>query len=220
MNNLLDKLTIYDYAIVVVYLVALIAIGLFSSRKKEEGAAHFLAGKSLSWYSIGFNMWATNVGPSMLLAFATVGYTTGIVAVNFDWYAFVFLFLLAVVFAPRYLASGVRTLPEFMGKRYGSGTQTILAWYSLVKMLISWLSLGLFAGGFLVRQIVGIPMWQSVIVLVALAGLFAYTGGLRTVAKINIFQMILLIGVSVLLAFLGLSKIGGIQPLLDSTPDG
>src|SRR5690606_24187065 len=45
-------------------------------------------------------------------------------------------------------------------------------------------------------------------------------GGLRTVAKINIFQMILLIGVSVLLAFLGLSKIGGIQPLLDSTPDG
>ncbi|PRD49252.1 sodium:solute symporter family transporter [Sphingobacterium haloxyli] len=220
MNNLMDKLTIYDYAIVVVYLVALIVIGLLSSRTKEQGAAHFLAGKSLSWYSIGFNMWATNVGPSMLLAFATVGYTTGIVAVNFDWYAFVYLFLLAVVFAPRYLASGVRTLPEFMGKRYGSGTQTILAWYSLVKMMISWLSLSLFAGGFLVRQILGIPMWQSVIVLVALAGVFAYTGGLRTVAKINIFQMILLIAVSALLTFLGLSEIGGLQALADRTPDG
>ncbi|TJY67945.1 sodium/solute symporter [Sphingobacterium alkalisoli] len=218
MNTILDKLTIYDYIIVVSYLVALLIIGLLSSRKKAEGAEHFLASKSLSWYSIGFNMWATNVGPSMLLAFATVGYTTGIVAINFDWYAFVFLFLLAVVFAPRYLASNVRTLPEFMGNRYGSQTQTILAWYSLVKMLISWLSLGLFAGGFLVRQILGIPMWQSVIVLVALAGLFAYTGGLRTVAKINIFQMILLILVSALLTFLGLSKIGGIGALIDQTP--
>jgi len=220
MNNLLDKLTIYDYVIVVVYLITLIVIGLVSSRKNAEGAEHFLAGKSLSWYSIGFNMWATNVGPSMLLAFATVGYTTGIVAVNFDWYAFVYLFLLAIVFAPRYLSSGVRTLPEFMGKRYGPDTQTILAWYSLVKMMISWLSLGLFAGGFLVRQILGIPMWQSVIVLVALAGLFAYTGGLRTVAKINIFQMILLIAVSALLTFLGLSKIGGAGALFDSTPEG
>src|SRR5690606_37116201 len=127
---------------------------------------------------------------------------------------------LAVVFAPRYLSSGVRTLPEFMGKRYGSDTQTILAWYSLVKMMISWLSLGLFAGGFLVRQILGSPMWQSVIFLVALAGLFAYTGGLRTVAKINIFQMILLIIVSALLTFLGLSKIGGVGALFESTPEG
>ena len=218
MNNIIDKLTIVDYIIVVLYLLTLLVIGLISSSKRTEGADHFLAGKSLGWASIGFNMWATNVGPSMLLAFATVGYTTGIVAVNFDWYAFVFLFLLAVVFAPRYLASGVRTLPEFMGKRFGSKTQTILAWYSLVKMLISWLSLGLFAGGFLVRQILGIPMWQSVSVLVALAGIFAYTGGLKTVAKINIFQMILLIFVSAFLTFLGLSEIGGIGVLLKDTP--
>ncbi len=218
MNSILDKLTIYDYCIVVAYLLALLTIGLLSSRKKVEGAEHFLASKSLSWYSIGFNMWATNVGPSMLLAFATVGYTTGIVAVNFDWYAFIYLFLLAVVFAPRYIATGVRTLPEFMGKRFGPNTQTILAWYSLVKMLISWLSLGLFAGGFLVRQILGIPMWQSVTVLVSLAGLFAYTGGLKTVAKINIFQMILLIAVSAFLTFLGLSKIGGLSALVQQTP--
>lgn len=219
MNSIVSRLTVYDYAIVAIYLGILLVIGLLSSRNQTKGAGHFLADKSLSWYSIGFNMWATNVGPSMLLAFATVGYTTGIVAVNFDWYAFVFLFLLAVLFAPRYLMAQVKTLPEFMGQRYGSSTQTILAWYSLVKMLISWLSLGLFAGGFLVRQILGIPMWQSVIFLVALAGVFAYTGGLRTVAKINIFQMILLIIVSVLLLFLGLRAVGGVEALYQQTPE-
>lgn len=218
MNTIIEKLTIFDYIIVVAYLGLLLLIGLLSSKNKAQGAGHFLANKSLNWYSIGFNMWATNVGPSMLLAFATVGYVTGMVAVNFDWYAFIFLFLLAVVFAPRYLASGVRTLPEFLGIRYGKQTQTILAWYSLVKMLISWLSLGLFAGGFLVRQILGIPMWQSVIFLVALAGVFAYTGGLKTVARVNIFQMILLILVSALLSYLGLSKIGGIEALVEQTP--
>jgi SSS family solute:Na+ symporter len=177
-KNIIDKLTALDYSIVIAYIVILMIIGYRASfsKKKKTGEGHFLANKSLGWASVGFNMWGTNVGPSMLLAFASIGYSTGIVAVNFDWYAFVFLFLLAMVFAPKYLAARVTTMPEFMGNRYGESTQTILAWYALIKILISWLSLGLFAGGFLVRQILGIPMWQSVTVLVLFAGLFAFAG--------------------------------------------
>lgn len=220
MGNILERLTTLDYVIVFAYLVILMVIGYrasFSKNKKADESL-FLANKSLGWSSIGFNMWGTNVGPSMLLAFASIGYSTGIVAVNFDWYAFVFLFLLAIVFAPKYLAAKVSTMPEFMGKRYGDSTQNILAWYALIKILISWLSLGLFAGGFLVRQILGIPMWQSVIVLVAFAGLFTFFGGLKAIAKVNVFQMILLIVVSLALTVLGLHKVGGIEVLYSKTP--
>jgi Na+(H+)/acetate symporter ActP len=39
-------------------------------------------------------------------------------------------------------------------------------------------------------------MAPAVIVLVLFAGLFAYMGGLKAIAKVNVFQMILLIGVS------------------------
>jgi len=220
MGHLATNLTMLDYAIVAAYLVVLLVIGYRASfvEKKKSGETLFLANKSLGWASIGFNMWGTNVGPSMLLAFASIGYTTGIVAVNFDWYAFVFLFLLAVVFAPKYLAAKVSTMPEFMGKRYGDSTQNILAWYALIKILISWLSLGLFAGGFLVRQILGIPMWESVIVLVAFAGLFTFAGGLKAIAKVNFFQMILLIAVSLLLTVMGVIKAGGLSAVYHKVP--
>jgi len=222
MNNILSKLQPLDYLIVVIYLIVLLAIGYRASfgTKRRKDETLFLAGKSLNWYNIGFNMWGTNVGPSMLLAFASIGYATGIVAGNFEWYAFVFLFLLAIVFAPIYLASNVTTLPEFMGQRYGDTTRTVLAYYALIKMLISWLSLGLFAGGFLIRQILGIPMWQSVIALVLFAGLFAVAGGLKAIARINVFQMILLIVVSFLLCILGVQKVGGIHALISQTPPG
>ncbi|MBD2703882.1 sodium/solute symporter [Spirosoma sp. BT702] len=220
MNNITDRLTALDYGIVLAYLVILAVIGYRASRPKkgQTDDTLFLANKSLGWASIGFNMWGTNVGPSMLLAFASIGYSTGIVAINFDWYAFVFLFLLAIVFAPKYLAANVMTMPEFMGKRYGESTQTILAWYALIKILISWLSLGLFAGGFLVRQILGIPMWQSVIVLVLFAGLFAYTGGLKAIARVNVFQMLLLIGVSLTLTIIGINKVGGLEAVFQKAP--
>ena len=219
MNNLISKLQVIDYIIVAAYLIVLLFIGYRASfGKKIKGENLFLAGKSLKWYSIGFNMWGTNVGPSMLLAFASIGYTTGIVAGNFEWYAFLFLFLLAIVFAPRYLAAKVSTMPEFMGQRYGDGTRNLLAWYALVKILISWLSLGLFAGGFLVRQILNIPMWQSVIVLVLFAGLFAFAGGLKAIARVNVFQMILLIAVSFTLTIIGIDKVGGISALFHKAP--
>lgn len=220
MGSLATNLTALDYSIVITYVVVLVFIGYRTSfaKKNKSDETLFLANKSLGWASIGFNMWGTNVGPSMLLAFASIGYATGIVAVNFDWYAFVFLMLLALVFAPKYIAAKVSTMPEFMGKRYGDSTQNILAWYALVKMLISWLSLGLFAGGFLVRQILGIPMWQSVIVLVAFAGFFTFAGGLKAIAKVNYFQMILLIAVSLLLTIIGVVKAGGLMAVYHKVP--
>src|SRR5688572_4233918 len=220
MNNILSKLQLIDYLIVAVYLLILLYIGYRASfgKKRKENETLFLAGKSLNWYNIGFNMWGTNVGPSMLIAFASIGYTTGIVAGNFEYFAFVFLLLLAIVFAPRYIASKVTTMPEFMGQRYGESTRDILAWYALIKILISWLSLGLFSGGLLVRQILGIPMWQSVIVLVLFAGLFSIAGGLKAIAKVNVFQMILLIVVSAMLTIIGINKVGGISALFHKAP--
>ncbi len=219
MNEIYNKLTTLDFAVVAAYLIILLIIGyVVSYRQKTKDETLFMAGHSLSWYNIGFNMWGTNVGPSSLLAFASIGFSAGIVGANFEWYAFVFLLLLAMVFAPRYIASKVTTMPEFMGKRYGKSSQDILAGYALIKILISWLSLGLFSGGILVRQVLGIPMWQSTIVLVAFSGLFTYMGGLKAIAKVNVFQMILLIIVSLALSYIGLQKVGGFAALADKTP--
>ena len=114
-----------DGGILIGYFVILLAIGVWASTQRKKGSSLFLAENSLRWYHIGFSMWGTNVGPSMLIASASAGFTTGIVSGNFAWYAFIFICLLAFVFAPRYLGSKVSTLPEFMGKRFGQSTRNI-----------------------------------------------------------------------------------------------
>lgn len=219
MNPIYDKLTAIDLGIVALYLIILLGIGYYASfRQKKANETLFLASHSLNWYNIGFNMWGTNVGPSSLLTFAMIGFTTGITGANVELYAYLFLLLLTMVFAPRYIASKATTMPEYMGKRFGDSTQNILAWYALLKILVSWLSLGLFSGGVLVRQILGIPMWQSALALVAFSGLFTFAGGLKAVAKVNVFQMILLIAVSAIISVVGLQHVGGFSSLVDKTP--
>lgn len=220
MGNIYDYLKPIDFIVVIAYLVVLVLIGyVVSFSGKQKGTGHlFLANKSLGWASIGFTMWGTNVGPSMLIASASIGYTSGLVAGNFGWYAFVFIFLLATVFAPRYLKSGVNTLPEYMGKRFGDSTRTILAWYSIATILISWLALTLFAGGILVSQILNWPLWCSVVLLMIIAVFFTVAGGLKTIAVTNVFQMVLLILVSLALTLLALDKVGGLGELMRQTP--
>ena len=203
MENIHDFLRPVDFIVVIAYLVILIGIGYWVSfvKKKDVDENLFLANRSLTWPSIGLTMWGTNVGPSMLIASASIGFTTGVVAGNFAWYAFPFILLLAVFFAPRYLKANVQTLPEFIGKRFGQSTRNIMAWYALATILISWLALTLFAGGILVGQILNVPMWIAVIVLVAISAFFTIAGGLKAIAYTNVFQMILLIVVSLILTW-------------------
>lgn len=86
--NYLDTL---DWGILIAYFLILIGIGIWASLKRKKGSSLFLAERSLKWHHIGFSMWGTNVGPSMLIASASAGFTTGIVSGNYAWYAFVFL---------------------------------------------------------------------------------------------------------------------------------
>lgn len=207
-----------DWLILATYFAILLAIGIWASMKRKKESSLFLADRSLRWYHIGFSMWGTNVGPSMLIASASAGFTSGIVSGNYAWYAFVFIAMLAFVFGPRYLGSKIQTLPEFMGLRFGQSTRNILAWYTIVTIIISWLALTLFAGGILIRQVFDIPMWMSASILLLISAFFTMLGGLKAVAYTNVYQMILLIVVSATLTIVGLCHVGGVSALIDKVP--
>jgi SSS family solute:Na+ symporter len=218
MNQKID-LSALDLSVIAAYVLILIAIAIWASYgKKNRGGNLFTADKSLGWFAIGLTMWGTNVGPSMLIANASSGFESGIVAGNFSWYAFPFICLLAFVFAPRYLGANVMTLPEYMGKRFGNTTRQYIAWYSIVTILVSWLALTLFSGGVFMAQILDFPLWLCILSLVIVSAAFTMAGGLKTIAYTNVYQMLLLIIVSLLLAIMAVIRVGGVGEIVASTP--
>ena len=219
MNNSVIHLTSLDIGIIVLYILVLFGIAIWASYgKKNKTDSLFLAGNSLGWLAIGLTMWGTNVGPSMLIANASSGYESGMVAGNFSWMAFPFIMLLAFVFAPKYMGAGVSTLPEYIGKRFGQKTRGYIAWYTIATTLISWLGLTLFSGGVFMAQILGMKLWLCIVILVAVSALFAMAGGLKAIAYTNVFQMLLLIAVAILLVVLSLVKTGGVQEVVSTVP--
>ncbi|WP_316788266.1 sodium:solute symporter family transporter [Pedobacter frigoris] len=213
------SLATIDYAVLFGYIVLLFFVAFYLGRKKKNSADIFLGGRSLSWWQIGFSLFSANAGPMMLIGFASIGFTKGVVGSNFEWLAWIFLLLLAMVFVPHYLTTKVSTMPQFLLLRYGKRSYNFLTVYSLVSIMVVWLGSGLYAGGLLISQIFNWPLLNAMVVVAIIATSFTTMGGLKAVVRTGVFQSLIIILSSIVLTILSLKKIGGIEQLINGAPD-
>lgn len=193
-------------------------IGLVVSMRQEKNASLFVGDKSVGFASIGMSIWGTNIGPSFLIASFGAAYSSGMLIANFEWMAWVFLLLLAMVFTPYYLKSNVTTIPQFIKRRFGDTMYRLLTAYSLLTIVIIWLGGGLYVGGLLFTQFTGLELWVSIALLLFVATSFTIVGGLAAVIATDAFQTILMIIGMSALTLIGLYEVGGIDGLMAKTP--
>lgn len=208
-----------DYLVLLLYVVALMVTGFYLNRRsKSSGRDIFLGGRSLSWWQIGFSLFSANAGPSMLVGFASIGFTQGMVGSNFEWLAWGFIFLMSMFFLPHYISTKVFTMPQFLLARFGKPSYNFLVIYSLISILVVWLGSALYAGGLIISQIFRIPLMQAVSVVALIATSFTAVGGLKAVVRTGIFQSAVIILSSIALVYLALKKAGGLQALTEAAP--
>ena len=108
-----------DFTVIAAYLVLLLGLGFWVSfRNKRAQEDLFLGGRTLPWYNVGLSIFGTNIGPSFLIASCSIAYTSGVVGANFEWLAWWFLMLLGMLFIPHYMGNRVKTMPQFMERRF------------------------------------------------------------------------------------------------------
>lgn len=209
-----------DIVIICTYLLMLIGIGLYYSHKNKIKTADdlFLGGRSLNWYRIGLSIFSTNVSPMMIVGYCGVAYASGMAVANFEWLAWVFLLLLAMVFIPHYLSTRVSTMPEFLLRRYGSSSHAFLSYYTLFSTLIVWLSFVLFTGGIITSQMLGVPFWTAVVGVALFATSYTFAGGLGAVVRTGVIQSVVVTAATVVVSVLAINRIGGVDKVISSTP--
>ncbi|MFH1265858.1 MAG: Na+/glucose cotransporter, partial [Planctomycetota bacterium] len=89
-----------DLIVIGVYVATLIGTGMWVSFRRRGADDLFLAGRSLGWPNVGLSIFGTNISPFFLIAACGAAYTSGMVTANFEWLAWWFLFLLAMLFVP------------------------------------------------------------------------------------------------------------------------
>src|ERR1700736_3442033 len=167
-----------DLAIIVAYMVAILLAGIISARRTViTGQIFFLAGRSLSWGVVGAALFASNISTIHLVGLTASGYNEGLVWGNFEWMAAFTLILLSLVFAPFYFRSQISTLPEFLEKRYSSGSRSLLAFMAIVAALFIHIGMSLYAGAVVFEQFFGIPVQVSILIVSAIVSIYTILGG-------------------------------------------
>uniref|UniRef100_A0A665W430 Sodium/myo-inositol cotransporter n=1 Tax=Echeneis naucrates TaxID=173247 RepID=A0A665W430_ECHNA len=207
-------LRVADIAVVAVYFLLVLVIGLLAMLKANRStvSGYFLAGRSMNWAAVGASLFVSNIGSEHFIGLAGSGAASGFSVAAWEFNALLLLQLLGWMFIPVYILSGVFTMPEYLSKRYGGRRLKVyFAALSLILYIFTKLSVDLYAGALFIQESLGWNLYLSIILLITMTALLTVTGGLVAVIYTDTVQAFLMIAGALCLTAISLFKVGGFE---------
>ena len=197
LNSISSNFGAIDWAIVGLYMLGTVAIGLYANRYIRNMSDYIVAGRSLKPYLAVATMIGSELGLVTVMYSAQKGFTGGFAAFHIGLIAGIVTLIIGltgfIVVPLREL--GVMTIPEFYEKRFSRGVRIF---GGLLLALSGILNMGLFlkAGAIFVAGLTGItnPTSVGLIMTVMLLLVLIYTilGGMVSVVLTDYIQFIVL----------------------------
>jgi SSS family solute:Na+ symporter len=205
----------FDYTILAIYFALVIAIGVIARRAVATSEDFLLSGRSLPAWITGLAFISANLGAIEILGMAANGAQYGLPTVHFYWIGAVpAMVFLGVVMMPFYYGSRVRSVPEFLLRRFNPPTHLFNALtFALAAVLIA--GVNLFALALVVNALMGWPIWVSIVVSAGFVLAYITLGGLSGAIYNEVLQFFVIIAGLVPLVVIGLHSVGGWSGLQD-----
>ena len=203
------------------FVLAALILSIYLSRKRKGSqtvAGFFLANRANGFILVGASLYLSNLSANQLIGENESVYINNMSVIGWGVSSVFAMLLVAEYFIPIYLKSGINTVPEFLEKRYDSGTKNLVSLVFLLGYLLNLLPTTLYGGAlaldslFDISGYIQIDYWQTIWILVWFIGLggviFTVLGGL---SAITISDTILSVGLLILMVaipYFGLKYLG------------
>jgi SSS family solute:Na+ symporter len=204
-----------DYLIVFLYFVVVLGIGVMARRQVSDSIDFFLSGRSLPAWVTGLAFISANLGAVEIMGMSASGAEFGLPTVHYFWIgAIPAMLFLGVVMMPFYYGSKVRSVPEFMRRRFGTGAHLVNAVsFAVAQLLIA--GINLFLLGSVIRALLGWSLVVALLVAAAVVLTYITLGGLSAAIYNEVLQFFVIVASLAPLTLLGLHRVGGWDGLTD-----
>jgi len=204
-----------DYLLIAIYFAFVIGIGVMARRSVSTSLDFFLSGRSLPAWVTGLAFISANLGAVEIMGMSANGAQFGIPTVHYFWVGAVpAMLFLGVVMMPFYYGSKVRSVPEFMRKRFGTGAHLVNALsFAIAQLLIAGINLFLLAK--IVNILLGWNLYVSLVVAAIIVLSYITLGGLSAAIYNEVLQFFIIVAALLPLTLVGLHKVGGYSGLKD-----
>lgn len=191
------------------YLLAMIVIGAYASKKAHSVADFVIAGRGMGLWLCSMTVMATWFGGAMMMGGAGAAFDDGMLGVIADpWGGALALLLIGFFFARMFRRMRIMTVADFMRQRYGRVAEVAITITTLFSN-IAWVGAVLVAFGLVFESLIGIPMNTGIIIGAIVIFLYTAIGGMWAVALTDFFQMMIIISGLIILLIVVLIDIGG-----------
>src|SRR3974390_69315 len=154
-GNWLISLHAPDIAIITVYFLMVLGIGIYLKRYTKSGEDFFLAGREMTVWVAGLSFLSANLGAIELMGWAASAYEYGILAAHFYWIAaFPAMIILGLVMMPFYYISKTHSVPGYLQLRYGEATRA-LSGMSFAAMTVLMSGINMYAMAIVLKVVLG-----------------------------------------------------------------
>src|SRR6476659_7650147 len=209
-----------DYMLIALYFVFVLGIGLSARASVSSSIDFFLSGRSLPAWVTGLAFVSANLGAVEIMGMSANGAQYGMATFHYYWIgAIPAMLFLGVVMMPFYYGSKVRSVPEFMLRRFGPTAHLVNAIsFAVAQVLIAGVNLYLLAT--VVNSLLGWSIWVSTIVAAVIVLSYITLGGLSAAIYNEVLQFFIIVAALLPLTLLGLKKVGGWEGLSDKVSAG
>ncbi|MFF0145112.1 SSS family solute:Na+ symporter [Amycolatopsis sulphurea] len=204
-----------DYIELAFYFLLVLGIGYLARRQVSSSLDFLLSGRSLPAWVTGLAFISANLGAVEVMGMSANGVLYGLPTVHYFWIgAIPAMLFLGLVMMPFYYGSKVRSVPEFMRRRFGKPAHLVNGIsFAAAQILIAGANLFLLAS--VVNLLLGWPLWVSIVVAAAIVLAYTALGGLSAAIYNEVLQFFVIVVALLPLTIVGLVKVGGWQGLVD-----
>ena len=205
---------------VALYMLMMLGVGYYASRKTRTMTDFMVAGRGLSLPLCTMTVMATWFGGAMMLGGAGAAYERGMLGVIADpWGGALALLLVAMFFAAIFRRLKVITVVDFMEQRFGkvAGAGLMIA---TIFSQVMWVAGMLVAFGTIFEVLTDIPVETGIIAGAIIVFIYTMLGGMWAVAMTDLLQMAIIITGLIVLLIVVLVDVGGWGAIGPQLPSG
>jgi len=220
---------------IISFIVATGAVAFFTVRivremKKSDNATeeYFTGGRALAWPVVAGSLLLTNLSTEQLVGLnGAVFGDKALVGIAWEALAAFAMIATALIFLPKYLASGFTTTPAFLEKRFDKTTRSMVSGLFLFGYVTVLLPVVLYTGSLAMIGMfdLNIPLWLVVATIGSLGSAYAIFGGLKSVAVSDTINGVGLLVGGLAIPALALVALGdgsffsGLSTLVNTNPE-
>ena len=184
-------MTALDWTVLAVYLVGIVAFGMWSGRGSKGMDEFFLAGRTMRWWAIGLSVMATQISAITFVGTTGQAYTDGMRFLVVYFGLPIAMVIICATLVPFFYRARVFTAYEYLEKRFDARTRTLT---SLLFLCGRGLSVGvtLYAPSLVLAVILGWSENATILVMGLSTIVYVVYGGNRSVIWTDVVQMALI----------------------------